>query len=241
MSVEKGCQAAAGVNVAYGAGCPTAKVDMVSLPERMRRLPVDDRGYPVPWFVAWVYGKPEFRAMDPAKFVYAIKKKACWVCGEPLGVNLCFVAGPMCGINRTSSEPPSHLECARWSARNCPFLSNPKMVRREDETINNDSTRERVAGFAITRNPGVAMLWVTREYEVFRPEQTGGYLIQMGEPDRVEWLAHGRLATRQEVQASIDSGLPNLEAMARLEKGGLEALAAAVKRFERFLPGEAVA
>jgi hypothetical protein len=34
-----------------------------------------------------------------------------------------FVVGPMCGINRNSAEPPSHKECAQWSARNCPFLS----------------------------------------------------------------------------------------------------------------------
>lgn len=160
------------------------------LPERMADLPVDDRGYPVPWFVAWHDGKPEFRAMDPAKFARAIKEKRCWVCGERLGVNLCFVAGPMCGINRTSSEPPSHLMCARWSAQNCPFLSNPRMVRRED----------------------------------------------VGEPDSVEWYACGRPATREEVEASIESGLPNREAIAKMERGGLQALTEARARFERWLP-----
>jgi len=29
-----------------------------SLPLAMRGLPRDHRGYPVPWFVAWVDGKP---------------------------------------------------------------------------------------------------------------------------------------------------------------------------------------
>jgi hypothetical protein len=97
----------------------------------MRHLPIDERGYPVPWFVAWLPdGKPEFRAMDRTKWFRAIREKLCWVCGGKLGVNVCFVAGPMCGINRTSSEPPSHLECARYSSRNCPFLNNPRMVRR---------------------------------------------------------------------------------------------------------------
>src|SRR5580692_7475343 len=105
----------------------TTKVDMSTLPRRMTALPIDERGYPVPWFVDWIDGKPEFRAMDPRKFVRAIKEKLCWVCGQRLGVNVCFVAGPMCGINRTSSEPPSHRECAVWSAQNCPFLNNPRM------------------------------------------------------------------------------------------------------------------
>jgi hypothetical protein len=211
------------------------------MPRRMLALPVDDRGYPVPWFVAWVDGKPEFRAMDPQKFVDAIRKKLCWVCGERLGVNVCFVAGPMCGINRTSSEPPSHLDCARWSARNCPFLSNPRMARREDETMNNATLRENAAGFAITRNPGVAMLWVTRQYEVFdtaevKGNTNRGFLIQMGEPESVEWFASGRMATRQEVIDSIETGLPNLEAIARTEQGGLEALRRYRQRFEKWIP-----
>lgn len=184
---------------------------------------------------------PEFRAMDPHKFVRAIRQKLCWVCGERLGVNVCFVAGPMCGINRTSSEPPSHLECARWSARNCPFLSNPRMVRREDEEINNNVLRENAAGHAITRNPGVAMLWITRTFEVFdsaeiRGNSNRGYLIQMGEPDSVEWYACGRPATRKAVVDSVESGLPNLEAIARTEAGGLQALAGYIQRFQKYLP-----
>ena len=109
------------------------KVNMETLPARMRGLPVDERGYVVPWFVDWLDGKPEFRAMDRSKFVRAIRERLCWVCGEKLGVYLTFVAGPMCGINRTSGEPPCHADCALWSALNCPFLSNPRMVRREDD------------------------------------------------------------------------------------------------------------
>jgi hypothetical protein len=198
----------------------------------MRDLPVDERGFPVPWFVAWVDGKPEFRAMDREKFVRAIKQRLCWVCGERLGTNLCFVAGPMCGINRTSSEPPSHVECARWSAKNCPFLSNPRMIRREDEVT--DKGKENVAGFGLTRNPGVAMLWITRQYDVFRVDN--GWLIQMGEPESVEWWACGRAATREEVMHSIETGLPNLESIAKMEKGGLEHLAKAQARFDRWIP-----
>ncbi len=58
----------------------------------------------------------------------------------------------------------------------------------------------------------------------------------MGEPESVEWWAHCRQASRAEVEASIDSGLPNLEAIARQQRGGSEALAKYVARFQRFLP-----
>lgn len=172
--------------------------------------------------------------MDPQKFVRAIREKLCWVCGQRLGVYVCFVAGPMCGVNRTSSEPPSHLECAKWSAENCPFLTNPRMVRREDEQLNNDRLRENAAGIALTRNPGVAMLWVTRQFEVFRTEK--GPLIQMGEPERVEWFCEGRLATRGEVEASVAGGLPSLMAIAAQERGGIEALNRAIDQFHQYLP-----
>lgn len=206
-------------------------------PARMRELSVDERGYPVPWFVSWHDGKPEFRAMDLQKFVSAVREKRCWVCGQKLGVHMVFVAGPMCGVNRTSSEPPCHAECAEWSAVNCPFLSNPNQIRREDEAINNEVLREESAGFAISRNPGVAMLWFTRVYDVFKANhEDRGWLIQMGEPDKVDWYREGRRATRAEVLASIDSGLPSLENIARQEKGGLEALMEARKRFEKWIP-----
>lgn len=216
--------------------CPVvAKVNFDTIPRSMKTLPVDERGYPVPWFVDWRDGKPEFRAMDPEKYIRALRESLCWVCGEKMLTSKCFVAGPMCGINRTSSEPPSHPECARWSAQNCPFLANPRMVRREDEVINNQCLRDRAPGVALTRNPGVAMLWFTREYEVFN-DGRGNPLIQMGKPVAVEWWCEGRPATRAEVQESIDGGLPALERIARIEEGGIDALRRYVRQFEKWLP-----
>jgi hypothetical protein len=179
------------------------------LPMRLRRLPVDRRGYPVPWFVQWIDGQPEFRAMDPQKFAIAIREKRCWVCGDVLGAYLAFVIGPMCAVNRTSAEPPCHLECAQWSAEHCPFLSRPTMVRRED-----DLTAQAVPGDAsLLRNPGCAGVWVTKSgYRFYRApgQSASGYLIEMGPPLRVEWYAEGRPATRTEVEASIASGMPFL-------------------------------
>jgi hypothetical protein len=209
--------------------------ELGELPSRMRDLPVDKRGYVVPWFVDWIDGEPEFRAMDPHKWNRAIKEKLCWVCGERLGRYMTFVAGPMCGINRTSAEPPTHLECARWSARNCPFLNNPDMIRRVDEKVPLDG--KCIGGFTITRNPGVTMLWTCKDYSVFR-DGLGGVLLQMGEPESVEWYCRGRVATRAEVEESIASGLPNLVSMAMKQDGAMKALDEARTRFERYLPLE---
>ena len=211
------------------------RAELAPLPAAMKDLPVDERGYPVPWFVDWIDGKPEFRAMDGRKYVRALRERLCWVCGGKLGTYLAFVAGPMCGINRTSSEPPSHLACAEWSAKNCPFLSNPRMVRREDELVSNQKMRDAAPGVALTRNPGVSMIWITRSYEVFNDGKNKP-LITMGEPERVLWFAEGREATRAEVDQSIESGLPMLEAVAATQKGAVEALNRSLKRFMKHLP-----
>jgi hypothetical protein len=185
--------------------------ELAELPERMRSLPVDARAYPVPWFVAWVNGQPEFRAMDPAKWSQAVGQGLCWVCGKRLGSYLAFVIGPMCGINRTTSEPACHRECATWSARNCPFLSRPHMHRREDGT---EELVPNQQGISIPRNPGVALVWVTRDYRIFHDDQ-GLPLIKVGEPLDVEFWAEGRPATRGEVAHSVATGLVLLERVAR--------------------------
>ena len=206
--------------------------ELEGLPLRMRGLAVDGRGYPVPWFVAWVDGKPEFRAMDAEKWMKAVRFKLCWVCGDKLGVYKTFVAGPMCGINRTSGEPPCHLECAQWSSRNCPFLSNPKQARRDLEGV----SLADAAGFALERNPGVTLLWTTKTYSVF-DDGHGKPLITFGEPESVEWIAEGRAAKREEILRSIATGLPALMALAQQQEGAVKELIARRDEFiARWLP-----
>ena len=73
-----------------------ASIRDIPMPHGVKNLPVDPiRGYPVPWFVGWIDGKPEFRCMDPAKLKLAITERRCWVCGERLDNRATFVIGPM--------------------------------------------------------------------------------------------------------------------------------------------------
>ena len=102
----------------------------IEMPSRIARLPTD-RGFPVPWFVAWIDGKPDFRVIAPGRVAEAVNKGKCWVCGGTLFGTRAYVVGPMCAVNRTSAEPPSHRDCARYSAKACPFLSRPTMRRRD--------------------------------------------------------------------------------------------------------------
>lgn len=192
----------------------------IPMPERMRHLRRDHRGFAIPFFVAWLddqqrevtppNGVPDFRILSPGRMMLCKRDRLCWLCGQKMGRWLVFAIGPMCAATRTTLEPPAHLECARYGVQVCPFLTRPRM-RRNDVGMPEGHW---APGLTIDRNPGVTALWVTRSYETFRVDGDGGStpgaLIRVGEPDRIEWWREGRAATREEVEASIDSGLPIL-------------------------------
>jgi hypothetical protein len=59
----------------------------------------------------------------------------------------------------------------------------------------------------------------------------------LGEPERVDWYAHGRAATRAEVDESIATGLPALEDVAKIEGPEAEQeLAKCIARSKNTLP-----
>lgn len=208
--------------------CPYRKELTDPMPARIAALPVSSRGYPVPWFVAWVNGEPEFRAADQFKFIQAIRHSLCWVCGQQMGAYKTFVVGPMCGLNRTTSEPPAHSECAIWSTLNCPFLKNPNMVRREEGL---PEGVEDPAGIMIKRNPGVTLLWTTKSFKLFN-DGKGGALIHMGDAVVIDWFKLGRKATKEEIEEAIESGCPVIRNVAEAE-GALKEFQAAKDQFDK--------
>jgi hypothetical protein len=201
------------------------------LPPRMSRLPRDHRGFVVPRFVRWIDGEPDFRITDTEFFKRAIKERLCWLCGEKLGRHLAFVIGPMCALTRTTSEPPCHLDCARYAVQTCPFLSRPRM-RRNDTNWPTDKPRW-APGLTIERNPGVSVIWVTAGYKLFEPGN-GGVLFTVGDPTSIEWYREGRPATRAECRESIEGGLPILRANAEHEDAQWPARAADDPRSARY-------
>lgn len=183
-----------------------------TLPPYMEKLPRDHRGFVVPWFVPKMKatGEWNFQAVDPRRVAEAVQRNVCWICGKPLRKNLAFVAGPMCVVSRVSSEPPSHVECATYAVQVCPFLTKPRMRRAPSEEAI-------VPGIMIERNPGVCALWVVRRMRPFRTATGGpGLLFRVLEPTvRISCWAEGRKATQAEIEHSLVTGLPSLEAIAR--------------------------
>jgi hypothetical protein len=211
-----------------------AAIRDIPLPPRLGRRPVNERGFPVPWFVSWVGGKWDFVNVDPRKIIEAYNRKICWLCGQPLGRYKSQVIGPMCSINRVSSEPSSHAECCEYAARACPFLARPNAKRNEKAHL---GSAEDIPGIAIEHNPGACLIWTTKTVTPFRAN--GGVLFELGEPTSISWWCEGRKATRAEIDAAIEKGMPFLRAAAETEgSDAVKALEGYIKRAEKLLPAE---
>ncbi len=179
--------------------------DLPMVPSRMWKLPIDHRGFPVPWFTPMINGEWDFQHINRGKAMEAHVHKTCWICGTRLGSVKTFVIGPMCAINRVSSEPASHYECARFAARACPFLSRPRMKRAATVPGVSDTN---VPGIMIDRNPGVSLVWLTEHTKFIKVE--GGHLFKVGTPVRIECYTEGRKSTTDEIITSVAGGFPKL-------------------------------
>ncbi len=219
---------------------PTATV---ALPSRIRALPRDRHGRPIPWFVATLAsGERDFRIAGGDRRTIAVRQRLCWVCGQPLPKRFVFALGPMCAINRVTGEPPVHDVCGVYSMQACPFLATPQMTRR---TRGMPAGEDLVgpAGLHAEGNPGGAILWTTTTYTPIQLPIGGlgraGMLFRVGAPAAVSWWHQGRPATRDEATALLDSALGKLRAEAARDRDPSAAQALLDKQYaaaRRLLP-----
>lgn len=167
----------------------------IPVPDRIRALPTDRRGYPVPFFVRRVEGQePDFRVMDQEAAGRALKRNLCWVCGQPMGRNVSFVGGPKSELTCSFADLPSHLECARFSAQACPFMVNPAARMRQGglpEGVGLLPNQE-------AANPGITAVVVTRKWGM----SPSGMALVVHAKEAVEWFCRGRPATDDEIEAA---------------------------------------
>lgn len=196
----------------------------VEVPRRLRGRPRDHRGFLVPHFVAWFKAgaevddrtagaEPDFRVVSRGVLRECVRKRRCWLCGQPLGSRFAFVMGPMCTVSRTNSEPPCHTDCATYAAQACPFLG--------------------ACAVWVTRS--------YRLFDAHRGN--AGTLFNVGPPLSVTWYREGRPATRREINESINDGLPALRELAENnpdKAGAADALAKCLADLEAWLPRESM-
>lgn len=188
----------------------TDRLAATPMPHNIAKLPSDERGYPIPKFVATRNGIRDFRLMDYDFRTQCIRDKICWICGEPLRKYFSFIAGPMSCLNRTVIEPPSHIRCAHYAVRVCPFLAVPNMRRNERALPDNVA----VDGKMHPGNPGVCAMWITNKYVVWEP-RPGEVLLMMGEPARIIFWAEGRALSRAEIQQALQDGYHRMQSLVK--------------------------
>jgi hypothetical protein len=119
--------------------------------------------------------------------------------------------------------------CATWAAMNCPFLSRP-LAKRDDRNIPAEATSHPDHA---DHNPGVTLVWWTRKFSISRHSEGYSLLFDIGTPIKMLWYREGRDATREEVRAAIDKGVPFLRE--RAEEQGEDALEELQRRYEKTL------
>jgi hypothetical protein len=136
----------------------------VPLPGRMRHLPEDPRGYPIPWTV---YrdgeGRPHFTISDEALRQRTILEDRCSICGQNNTRGRCFVGGPLCAFHDHGAyiDPPMHRECATYALQVCPFLAAPHYGRRiEDRTLDRGKAPGELVAVDAQVRPGRPELFV---------------------------------------------------------------------------------
>jgi hypothetical protein len=108
---------------------------MIELPDRMKHLDRDHRGYPIPYIVFRDSdGKPHFTINDEYKVQRCKKHELCSICGARLLRGRWFVGGPMSALAPTGAyvDPPLHYECMQFALQTCPYLLSAKYQGRLD-------------------------------------------------------------------------------------------------------------
>lgn len=120
-------------------------IQTVPIPERLKHLQKDTKGYIIPFFVPVnADGTPNFKYIDKDKQVTCTKGGLCAICGDHLEADVWYISGPKARAQFVSSDPGMHEECARYSLAICPYIHYVQTHR----TSTNDPLKKEVVKVA---------------------------------------------------------------------------------------------
>lgn len=107
-----------------------------TIPAELSHLELDERGYPIPYFVGKIDGKYNFRYQDRKKRDACIQFRWCPICAKRLDKDFSYViTGPHGLKNKVVSDAPMHLLCAEFSMQACPHIHFEKAERKAEERV----------------------------------------------------------------------------------------------------------
>lgn len=114
------------------------------IPKELSHLKIDERGYPIPFFVTNRNGKPDFVLLNTERQMQCVEKKLCPICGLKLYKDYSYViTGPLGLKNCMVTDPPMHRVCAEFSLRACPHMYFQKAERKETG-VDRDAVQEAI-------------------------------------------------------------------------------------------------
>lgn len=152
-------------------------------PERIQRL-LHFKGFPVPWMMMLFNGLPDFRTLDAERVLRCAQERRCGICGETLGVRVCFVGGVKSCASAQFVDPPFHRECALYSFEICPYLFgrvNYSKAIPKPGTINLEVGESDKMG-----------VYCTKSYSIVKYQ--GSYLFIAGVADEIIWRERRRIS-----------------------------------------------
>lgn len=161
--------------------------DIVPVPPKMRLLPRDRRGYPIPWIVQRdLTGRPFFIVNDTEKTTACGRRKVCGICGRKLERDAWMIGGPGSAFHEQGMflDPPMHYECAAYALKVCPYIGARYTGRLEEAlsrqgkwpanlrlVITESAIPEQPPFFALARASRVAWALGSDGAPVFRPHR----------------------------------------------------------------------
>jgi hypothetical protein len=172
----------------------------VPIPENMRYLPRDKRGYPIPTIVFRDSdGNPHFTINAEERREFVLKLDRCGICNHPLSRGRWFVGGPLSAFHERGAfiDPPMHHACAQYALRVCPYLAMPSWTHSiEAKTL--DPKKIAVPILVDHTVDNTRPDFFICAMAIGQRRNENGYIIPKRPYRRVEFWAHGKcLAIRR--------------------------------------------
>ena len=166
------------------------------IPDRMKHLERDQRGYPIPWTVFRDNdNRPHFTINDTLKVMRCTREDLCAICGVKLLRGRWFIGGPKSALHPNGAyiDPPLHHECMQFAARTCPYLISSKYIGRLDaKTLDPAKAKGVVAFQDSTMDPTRPSLFVA-VMTVGQSMTENGYLVPKRPYRKMELWRNGQM------------------------------------------------
>ncbi|MGW1870910.1 hypothetical protein ACWCPS_35890 [Streptomyces mauvecolor] len=118
-------------------------IQLPPVPGRIRDLPRDERGYPVPAEVPWKQGKPQLAGQDMRRCVTLFLNQCCAICGLPVAegelLYRLFAQDEADVTVRDNVcrrfDGPGHRDCMIFAGAVCPFFVTANSRRGEGHPV----------------------------------------------------------------------------------------------------------